>query len=244
MRCRKAFRQAFPGGATLRPRERSPRRSRAEAPGASSRPCSARGARTRPTQGAAGRAGGGQRRGGARSGSQGASPRLGSWKRICTLPFEGVPLKSTRRVSHARFFPSGVAWKGRRKKRASHEKRRGRDRRALPAARLLPAGSSMQFRGEARSRPLPSTALRQRRPGESGRESQSRWRLAGLGRGGDVLFFFFYCFPHVPFHFFIKKLTLCICAITTCHDNGQTLEMPRLLTQHKMNSNRKWCTFS
>lgn len=82
-----------------------------------------------------------------------------------------------------------------------------------------------------------------------GRRSQSRWRL---GRGGCSFFFFSsFLFLIVSlmslfiFYFFlIKKLTLCICAITTCHENGQTLEMPRLLTQHKMNSNRKWCTFS
>lgn len=80
--------------------------------------------------------------------------------------------------------------------------------------------------------------------------SQSRWRLGG-GMAFLLLALVWFSFPFLivslmfPFVIvFIKKLTLCICAITTCHDDGQTFVMPRLLTQHKMNSNRKWCTFS
>lgn len=78
--------------------------------------------------------------------------------------------------------------------------------------------------------------------------SQSRWRLGG-GMAFLLLALVWFSFLIVSLMFpfvivFIKKLTLCICAITTCHDDGQTFVMPRLLTQHKMNSNRKWCTFS
>lgn len=166
--------------------------------------------------------------------------------------FRGCPARNHPVNSHARFLSFGdVVWKQRGKKKTTKKEPFGNNWITLKKwgggkkkrwKSLLLSGCSVQFCAD---HPTPAV---------QGSGSQSRWRLVGeMGMGMAFLLlalvWFSFPFPIVSLMFpfvivFIKKLTLCICAITTCHDDGQTFVMPRLLTQHKMNSNRKWCTFS